>query len=154
MDRQGLIFKARLALLFSFQWEIAISANRINSAVQAPHDSLFVGSCMFVRTHTRPPACVACRTGSPERFKSACTHSLTVDCGIAKVFGVISCNEIHSRAPQGAQSVERPTSAQVMISRSVSSSPASGSALTVRTPLGILSLPLSVSPLLVPALSK
>ena len=32
-----------------------------------------------------------------------------------------------------AQSVERPTSAQVMISRSVSSSPASGSALTAQS---------------------
>ena len=33
-----------------------------------------------------------------------------------------------------AQSVGRPTSAQVMISRSVSSSPASGSGLTARSP--------------------
>ena len=33
----------------------------------------------------------------------------------------------------GAQSVERPTSAEVMISRSVSSSPASGSVLTARS---------------------
>ena len=32
-----------------------------------------------------------------------------------------------------AQSVKRPTSAQVMISRSVSSSPASGSVLTVQS---------------------
>ena len=32
-----------------------------------------------------------------------------------------------------AQSVERPTSAQVMISRSVSSSPASGSVLTAQS---------------------
>ena len=34
------------------------------------------------------------------------------------------------RGARVAQSVERPTSAQVMISRSVSSSPASGSVLT------------------------
>ena len=39
-----------------------------------------------------------------------------------------------------AQSVERPTSAQVMISRSVSSSPASGSVLTAWSPLWILRL--------------
>ena len=40
-----------------------------------------------------------------------------------------------------AQSVERPTSAQVMTSRFVSSSLESGSALTARSLLGILSLP-------------
>ena len=38
-----------------------------------------------------------------------------------------------SRGAWVAQSVERPTSAQVMISRSVSSSPASGSVLTARS---------------------
>ena len=43
-----------------------------------------------------------------------------------------------------AQSVERPTSAQVMISWSVSSSPASGSVLTARSLLRILCLPLSL----------
>ena len=41
-----------------------------------------------------------------------------------------------------AQSVKRLTSAQVMISRFVGSSPASGSVLTVRSMLGILSLSL------------
>ena len=41
-----------------------------------------------------------------------------------------------------AQSVERPTSAQGMILRFVSSSPASGFELTVQSPLGILSPPL------------
>ena len=43
-----------------------------------------------------------------------------------------------------AQSVERPTSAQVMISHSVSSSPASGSVLTTWSLLQILCLPLSL----------
>ena len=38
------------------------------------------------------------------------------------------------RAAWVAQSVERPTSAQVMISRSMSSSPASGSMLTAQSP--------------------
>ena len=38
-----------------------------------------------------------------------------------------------SRGTWVAQSVKRPTSAQVMISRSVSSSPASGSVLTARS---------------------
>ena len=38
------------------------------------------------------------------------------------------------RGASVAQSVGRPTSAQVMISRSVSSSPASGSVLTARSP--------------------
>ena len=45
-----------------------------------------------------------------------------------------------------AQSIKRPTLAQVMISRFVSSSPASGSALTVQSLLGFsLSLSLSLS---------
>ena len=44
-----------------------------------------------------------------------------------------------------AQSAERPTSAQVMVSQSVGSSPASGSVLTVRSLLQILCLPLSLS---------
>ena len=55
-----------------------------------------------------------------------------------------------------AQWVERPTSAQVMMSRSVGSSPASGSVLTARTlepALDSVSLPLSASPLLVLCLS-
>ena len=52
-----------------------------------------------------------------------------------------------------AQSVKRPTSAQVTISRFVSSSPASGSALTAGSLLWILCLPLSAPPLLVLCLS-
>ena len=43
-----------------------------------------------------------------------------------------------------AHQVKHPTSAQVMISRFVGSNPASGSALTVQSLLGILSLPLSL----------
>ena len=43
-----------------------------------------------------------------------------------------------------AQSVERPTSAQVMISRFVSSSPRSGSVLTMLSLLGIVSFSLSL----------
>ena len=49
----------------------------------------------------------------------------------------------HDRGAWVAQSVERPTSAQVMISRSVGSSPASGSVLTAQS-LG--PVPDSVSP--------
>ena len=45
-----------------------------------------------------------------------------------------------------AQSVERLTSAQVMISRFVGSSPVLGSALTARNLLGILALSLSPCP--------
>ena len=41
--------------------------------------------------------------------------------------------EHSTRGAWVAQSVERPTSAQVMISRSVSSSPASGSVLTAQS---------------------
>ena len=54
-----------------------------------------------------------------------------------------------------AQSVERPTSAQVMISRFVGSSPTSGSVLTAQSLelLWILCLPLSVPPLFVLSLS-
>ena len=50
------------------------------------------------------------------------------------------------RSAWGAQSVERPTWAQVKISRIVGSSPASGSVLTAQTPelLRILRLPLSL----------
>ena len=44
-----------------------------------------------------------------------------------------------------AQSVKRPTSAQVTISRSVSSSPASGSVLMAQSLLGLLSLSSSLS---------
>ena len=53
---------------------------------------------------------------------------------------------IQSKIPNGgarvAQSVERPTSAQVMISRFVSSSPASGSVLTARILCLLFSLPI------------
>ena len=55
-----------------------------------------------------------------------------------------------------AQSVERPTSAQVMISQSVSSSPALGSALTAQsleTASDSVSPSLSVPPLLVCSVS-
>ena len=55
-----------------------------------------------------------------------------------------------------AQSVKRPTSAQVMISRVVSSSPASGSVLTAQSLeplLDSLSPPLSAPPMLLRALS-
>ena len=54
-----------------------------------------------------------------------------------------------------AQSVERPTSAQVKISRSVSSSPASGSVLTAQSLelFQILCLPLSDLPLFMLCLS-
>ena len=52
-----------------------------------------------------------------------------------------------------AQSVKRPTSAQVMISRFVISSPASGSVLTAWSLLQILSPPLSVPPMLMFCLS-
>ena len=45
----------------------------------------------------------------------------------------------------GAQSVEGPTSVQVMISLFVGSSPTWGSVLVVWSLLGILSLPLCVS---------
>ena len=44
-----------------------------------------------------------------------------------------------------AQSVKHPTSAQVMLSQSVSSSPASGSVLTARSLFRILCLPLSLT---------
>ena len=56
-----------------------------------------------------------------------------------------------------AQSVERPTSAQVMISQSVSSSPALGSALTAQsleTASDSVSPSLSVPPLLTLDLSQ
>ena len=59
----------------------------------------------------------------------------------------------------GARSVERPTWAQVTISRFVGSSPASGSVRTARSLLGILCLPLplplrcSLLPSLPPSLS-
>ena len=46
-----------------------------------------------------------------------------------------------------AQSVKRPTSAQVMIPRFGSSSPLSGSVLTVQSLLGILSPPPPSAPL-------
>ena len=52
-----------------------------------------------------------------------------------------------------AQLVERPTSAQVMISRFVSSSPASGSVLTAQSlepALDSVSPPLSAPPMLMP----
>ena len=52
----------------------------------------------------------------------------------------------HAGGAWVAQSVKRPTWAQVMISRSVSSSPASGSVLTARNLLRILCLPLSLCP--------
>ena len=52
---------------------------------------------------------------------------------------------LHSRGAWVAQSVKRPTSAQVMISRSVSSSPTSGSVLTAWSLLQILCLPLSLT---------
>ena len=54
-----------------------------------------------------------------------------------------------------SQSVKRPTSAQVMISQSVSSSPASGSMLTAQSlepPSDSVSPPLSAPPLLAPCL--
>ena len=53
-----------------------------------------------------------------------------------------------------AQSVKRPTSAQVMIPRFMSSSPMSGSVLTVWSLLGVLSLSLSTLPLLALCISK
>ena len=49
------------------------------------------------------------------------------------------------RGARVALSVQRPTSAQVTISRSVSLSPASGSELPARRPLRIPSLPISLS---------
>ena len=52
-----------------------------------------------------------------------------------------------------AQLVKRPTSAQVMISQFLSSSPASGSLLSAQSPLWILCPPLSVSLQLVLSLS-
>ena len=60
-------------------------------------------------------------------------------------------------APGGAQSVKRPTSAQVMISRSVGSSPASGSVLmahSLEPAWDSVSPSLSAPPLLVLSLSK
>ena len=56
----------------------------------------------------------------------------------------------------GGQSVERPTSAQVTISRLVGLSPASGSGLTAQSlePLPILCLPLSLRPSSAHALSQ
>ena len=51
-----------------------------------------------------------------------------------------STSESPGRASRGAQSVQRLTSAQLVISRFVGSSPASGCALTVWILLGILSL--------------
>ena len=50
----------------------------------------------------------------------------------------------YSRSTWVAQSVERPTSAQVMICWLTSSSPASGSVLTARSLLWVLCLPLSL----------
>ena len=58
--------------------------------------------------------------------------------------GVAELNKRHVRGAWVAQSVKLPTSAPVMISRFVSSSPVLGSVLTVRSLLGILSLPLSL----------
>ena len=55
---------------------------------------------------------------------------------------------VHLRGSWVAQSVRHLTSAQVMISRFVSSSPVSGSKLTVRSLLGILSPSLSAPTLL------
>ena len=68
--------------------------------------------------------------------------------------------KVRERGDRGAcvaQAVERPTSAQVMISQSVSSSPASGSVLTAQSPelaLGFhVSLSLGPSPTCVLSLS-
>ena len=57
-------------------------------------------------------------------------------CPMAVLLGSItvdSKNEVECQGPWVAHSVERPTSAQVMISRFVGSSPASGSVLTARS---------------------
>ena len=57
-------------------------------------------------------------------------------------------NNPNNRGAWVAQSVKRPTLAQVMISRLVSSGPASGSVLTAQSlePLQILCLSLSICP--------
>ena len=55
-------------------------------------------------------------------------------------------HRMKSRGPWVAQSVEQPTSAQVMISRLMSSSPASGSRLSAQSLLWILSPSLSLCP--------
>ena len=46
---------------------------------------------------------------------------------------MMALSKTHTRGAWVAQSVKQPTSAQVMISRSVSSSPASGSVLTAQS---------------------
>ena len=72
-----------------------------------------------------------------------------------KYQGSVSKHEGTQGRP-GAQSVQRPTSARVVISQFVGSSPASGSVLTAQSlepELRIPCLPLSVPPLLIPSLS-
>ena len=61
---------------------------------------------------------------------------------------------LENGAPRGAQSVERPTLAQVMISQFVRLSPTSGSVRTSLRLLEILCSPPSAPPLLTLCLSK
>ena len=56
------------------------------------------------------------------------------------------CIKMQRRGAWVAQSVECPTSAQVMISRFMSSTPTWGSLLSAQSLLRILSLPLSLCP--------
>ena len=70
--------------------------------------------------------------------------------------GTLDLLREEGRGPWVAQSVERPTSAQVMISRFVGSSPASGSGLTARglePPSDSVSPSLSAPPPLTPCLT-
>ena len=62
------------------------------------------------------------------------SHLLKVVCVLGlRSKQVLKTREINDRGAWGAQSVKRPTSAQVMISWLVSSSPASGSVLTAQS---------------------
>ena len=69
----------------------------------------------------------------------------------------VNVEKMDGRGAWGAQSVERPTSAQVMISQFVGSSPVSGSVLTAHSlepALDSVSPSLCPSPMHTPCLSK
>ena len=71
----------------------------------------------------------------------------SVKCGPPNTYATITWKgllKMQTRGAWVAQSVKCPTSARVMISQLVSSSPASGSLLSVQIPLQVLCLPLSL----------
>ena len=91
---------------------------------------------------------------SPGPSKSSWGRSFTAKCCVASI-SLISKEKASCWGAWVAQSVERPTSAQVIISWFVSSSPASGSVLTAGSlePASDSVSPLSAPPLLVLCIS-